>query len=148
ARRRGGAVLVGVFIPLLLTELWLRLAGSGIGTPRLPLPYDVETIERFSAGQNWVSFDSELGWVPTPNFDYKRTERYHHNSQGLRADREYAALPTAGVRRIAAYGDSITYCADRNLEECWTWLLERQLPESEVLNFGVPGYGPIQPLLP
>jgi hypothetical protein len=43
-----------------------------------------------------------------------------------------------------AYGDSYTYCEESRLDDCWTQVLERSLPNLEVLNFGVPGYGPDQ----
>jgi hypothetical protein len=58
----------------------------------------------------------------------------------LRAGRDYSSTPDSGVRRIAAYGDSFTYCEDVDIEDCWTSKLEELLPQGEVLNYGVSGY--------
>jgi hypothetical protein len=49
--------------------------------------------------------------------------------------------------RISAYGDSFTYCEEVDLADCWTPMLEQQLPHTEVLNYGVPGYAPDQAML-
>lgn len=69
---------------------------------------------------------------------------YRHNEAGLRANQEYAPTPPQGVKRLAAYGDSFTYCYEVDFNACWTRQLERLMPDAEVLNFGVPGYGPDQ----
>lgn len=42
---------------------------------------------------------------------------------------------------IAAFGDSFTYGAEVDADEAWPFLLDEQLPDAEVLNLGVPGYG-------
>ena len=47
--------------------------------------------------------DPLLGWTAKPGGS---AHLYHANAQGIRADREYALLPPAGVLRIAAFGDS------------------------------------------
>jgi hypothetical protein len=45
-------------------------------------------------------------------------------------------------RRIALVGDSYTFASDVNYEDSWGAQLEQQLgSETQVLNFGVPGYG-------
>ena len=116
-----------------------------LDAPRLPLGYDRPSLDRVAAGQAYVMFDADLGWVPTPGFDRARGEvRYRHNRDGLRADRDHTPTPAAGTRRIAAYGDSFTYCEEVDVADCWTRRLEELLPASEVLNFGVPGYAPDQ----
>ena len=40
---RVAAIVFGLALPLLLTELGLRLIAPGVGAPRLPLRYDVES---------------------------------------------------------------------------------------------------------
>lgn len=95
------------------------------------------------------SYDPELGWVPTPNFNGDGVQT---NSQGIRARREFAARATPGVRRIAFVGDSFTWGEQtwhgqiRN-EETFVAILERTLPAVETINLGVHGWGTDQQLL-
>lgn len=155
---RVSAIAFGLLLALGLAEFVLRVVAPGLGAPRLPLAYRADLLDRVAAGQSLYQFDVERGWVNTPGFD-GRTEQedaadasiglrqiaaYRHNSQGLRADREYAPRPAPGVRRIAAYGDSFTYCWSINFEDCWVRRLDQQLRRTEALDFGVPGYAPDQ----
>ncbi|HEV8239738.1 MAG TPA: SGNH/GDSL hydrolase family protein [Thermoanaerobaculia bacterium] len=88
--------------------------------------------------------DAELGWVVAP----KRNKRgYRSNRDAIRADREYAATPPPGVLRIAAFGDSFTHASDVANPVTWEARLEALDPKIEMLNFGVPGYGPDQAFL-
>ena len=69
------------------------------------------------------------------------------NAAGFRGVREYAVPKPPGVRRIVVIGDSFTFgerVADRHV---YTHVLEELLPGTEVLNFGVHGYGHDQMLL-
>jgi hypothetical protein len=142
---RLAAILLGLALSLALGELGLRLAGPRVGEPRLPLSYDRQAIDRLAVGDAYVTFDAQLGWLPTPSVDRVDGDvHYRHNAAGLRADRDFAPTPRPGVRRFAAYGDSFTYCEEVELEDCWTERLAEMLPNSEVLNFGVPGYAPDQ----
>lgn len=50
----------------------------------------------------------------------------------------------SGVRRLAAFGDSFTHCSEVTQKDCWVARLEDDSPGTEILNFGVPGYGPDQ----
>ena len=137
------ALLFGLALALAVAELAVRLAGAR--PARLPLSYDRQAIDLVASGQAYVSFDAELGWVPTPNStSVRRQVQYQHNHAGIRAGHEYTPFPAPGVRRYAAYGDSYTYCEEVQLDDCWTTMLEQRLPDTEVLNFGVPGYGPDQ----
>ena len=67
------------------------------------------------------------------------------NSQGFR-DRERTFERIAGAPRVLAVGDSITWGAGVSYDETFTALLERSLqttaPGAEVINVGVPGWGP------
>ncbi len=63
------------------------------------------------------------------------------NSAGFRGTREYAPAPAAGVVRVAAVGDSITFGYGVADDETYPHLLgERLGPGFEVLNAGVPGH--------
>jgi hypothetical protein len=143
--QRGIAVCCSVILAIVLAEVALRL-WSPIPTERLlPFTYHVERVRRIAAGDVSLGFDPYLGWAPTP--DRVRREDgivYLNNRRGLRADREYDEAPPVGVRRIAAFGDSFTYCAEVTQDDCWAARLARDLPTTEVLNFGVIGYGPDQ----
>lgn len=67
------------------------------------------------------------------------------NSQGFR-DRERTFERAPGVPRVLALGDSITWGAGVGYDETFTALLEGTLraaaPGAEVINVGVPGWGP------
>lgn len=89
-------------------------------------------------------FDPDLGWIGRPDY---RDELYSNNSIGLRGKREYPASPPDGVLRITAFGDSFVYGNEVGDDEVWTHQLEQLLPNAEVLNFGVGGYGTDQALL-
>jgi hypothetical protein len=149
---RLAAILFGLLLALALAEAGLRLAGPTLAharpslfSPRVPFPYDTAALDDLATGRTPVMLDPDLGWVNTPDFDQQGPTVYNrHNHAGMRADREYSPTPAPGVRRIAAYGDSFTYCDDVDLADCWTRRLEERLPNTEVLNFGVVAYGPDQ----
>ncbi|HEX2164550.1 MAG TPA: SGNH/GDSL hydrolase family protein [Thermoanaerobaculia bacterium] len=92
--------------------------------------------------------DPELGWTLRPGaFAPRPGGGYRANAQGLRAEREYAPAPPPGVVRVAAFGDSFTHGSDVAFPDTWTQRLERLAAGTEVLNFGVIGYGPGQAFL-
>ena len=90
-----------------------------------------------------------LLWVgkPSPSLTWtdNRGIDYHHNSAGIRSDKEFDKIPSENVLRIALFGDSYTYGSAANLEDTWAYHLEQELMSqgipNEVLNFGVGGYG-------
>jgi hypothetical protein len=130
---------------LAVAELGLRLWPPIPDDQLLPFPYNVDRVRRIADGDVSLGFDKDLGWRPTP--DRVRREDgaiYRVNRQGLRADREYAPEPPEGMRRIAAFGDSFTYCAEVTQDDCWVARLDTSWPHAELVNFGVPGYGPDQ----
>jgi hypothetical protein len=96
-------------------------------------------LERVLAGQEpYYPFDPELGWTVRPN---GRLPLYRANSQGIRADVDYAPEPPPGVLRIAAFGDSFVHGTEVANPDTWPALLAALRPDLEVLNFGVGGYG-------
>jgi hypothetical protein len=82
--------------------------------------------------------DPDLGWRPRAGI---RNGPDDVDSRSLRSKREYDAMPPDGVLRIAAFGDSFVYGSEVSTDECWPTVLERIRPDTEVLNYGVPGYG-------
>lgn len=70
------------------------------------------------------------------------------NSKGLR-DYEYSLEKPPNTFRIAVVGDSVTFGSGVNANESYPKILEELLKkeiESEVINFGVPGYNGDQEL--
>jgi hypothetical protein len=91
----------------------------------------------------WDTYHPLLGWTNAPG--YRSDERVPYsvtiNGQGLRASREYAALPPPAQRRIAFFGDSMVFGEEVDDDQTVPFHLERALAQSEILNFGVHGYG-------
>jgi hypothetical protein len=98
---------------------------------------------------NFFAYDSSLGWKFIPNETGHYVSRHEFrtkitiNSDGMR-DREYSLAKDSGRKRVAVLGDSFVSTLGVPYEETSTTLLETKLKNSEVLNFGVNGYGPIQ----
>ena len=120
---------------------FLRFARGIVYTPVLSelTSEQKEVLTAFvhSGGQG-LYFHQEpvLGWTPVGN-----------NSAGMRDSREYDPIPPENVLRIAAYGDSFTYGEDVAQHDAWAAQLAAGTPDLEVLNYGVPGYGPDQAYL-
>ena len=97
----------------------------------------------------WDRYDPRLGWTNQPGYrsDDRVPFRITINEQGLRADHEYAAEPAEGITRIAVVGDSTTFGEEVDDQQTLPVYLEQRLPDSEILNFGVHGYGAGQMLL-
>ncbi len=72
--------------------------------------------------------------------------RFQTNSNGMRW-REVSLPNLSRKERIALVGDSITFgcCAD-TLGKSFAGILDKRIPTPrfEVLNFGIPGYGPVE----
>ncbi|MEN6621000.1 MAG: SGNH/GDSL hydrolase family protein [Smithella sp.] len=98
-------------------------------------------------------YDSLLGWRMIPNKKAYFVSRHEFrtkisiNSAGMR-DKEYSIPKTVGKKRIAILGDSFTSSFGVYDNEAFAKIMEEKLlTGTEVLNFGVNGYGPTQELL-
>lgn len=108
-------------------------------------PWRRQMQEIVAADGTWYQrIDPELGWITIPG---AVTQDAAVTASGLRATHEYAAQPAPGVLRIAAFGDSFVHGDEVATDETWEAALERALPGTEVLNYGVGGYGLDQALL-
>lgn len=91
--------------------------------------------------------DALLGWFPQEGsqreFTGYRTISVRHNKYGFR-DHEYGAKSKP---RIAFLGDSFVWGFDAEAEERFTERLQQLIPQWEVLNLGVSGYGTDQEFL-
>jgi lysophospholipase L1-like esterase len=127
---RAGLLLAGIVLGLLLVEAILRLRGN---------PYDLVAPHP----------DPQLGYTLRPGLQANLGGVAHaFNSRGLR-DRDYPDEPGAGVTRILAVGDSITFAQSLPLDATYVKRLERMLNESrhgafEVIHAGVSGYNACQ----
>jgi hypothetical protein len=92
-------------------------------------------------------YDPDLGWAPVPNaraeFTGSRTISVQNNSIGLR-DIEH---DRGGGPRILFIGDSFTWGFDVEAKDRFTEILRAKLPQADIVNAGVPGYGTDQEYL-
>ncbi|MDQ8155460.1 MAG: SGNH/GDSL hydrolase family protein [Gemmatimonadota bacterium] len=95
--------------------------------------------------------DPDTGYVYIPNHEQRvvtleSSTRWHSNSMGLRADREYGEKPP-GTFRILALGDSFTVNTAVEANETWPGVLQQRFAQAnaatnvEVINAGHAGYG-------
>jgi hypothetical protein len=98
---------------------------------RVPAIYD--------ASYGLTLVDPELGWRPRPRGVAEAVQNV--SAQGLRGTREYSLSPPPGVVRLAVFGDSLVFGFLTGDTDCWPAIVERSVPEVEVLNYGVLGYG-------
>ncbi len=90
------------------------------------------------------------GWALKPdirNMSVFNGKILNSNSKGLRGKTEYEYQRTPGKRRIVILGDSFTFGEEVSDDETYSHYLESALPNTEVLNLGVQGYGNDQMLL-
>lgn len=137
--KRLAIMAAATVVALLLAEVALRLAGIG------------ETSEGIADN---YEFDDQLGWVPFQSREVLRSSPFfemhsvYFSADGFpttadrvndRADRD---VPT-----IALIGDSFTEAYQLRYEETFAYHLDRAIPDRQVVNLGVSGYGPAQYLL-
>ncbi len=92
-------------------------------------------------------YDKELGWFPISGEEHYYTGSrkifVKNNSVGFR-DRDHGPK---GKPRIIFLGDSFVWGYDVEQKERFTEKLQKLLPDYEILNFGVSGYGSDQEYL-
>ena len=94
-------------------------------------------------------------WSPTRGWALKanlrevpfRGKLVSSNSKGIRGSREFAYEKPAGMTRIVVLGDSFTFGEEVGDDETYSHHLQTLIPDSEVLNLGIHGYGHDQMLL-
>ena len=154
-RRAFFRILAGIIVVVAVeatargARAWIRARGGLITEPAYSgrLSDAQRTIIRtqiLGDQMAYTDYSPSLGWTIRP---HGTSTLYHANSRGIRATREFESYPGAGVVRIAAFGDSFTHGDDVADRDTWAARLESRLTRSEVLNFGVGGYGTDQALL-
>ena len=91
------------------------------------------------------------GWAVKPSLNnttpFGEGKFVNTNSKGLRGKTEYGYARVPGKKRILVLGDSFTFGTEVSDDETFSHYLESDLPDTEVLNLGVQGYGQDQMLL-
>jgi hypothetical protein len=99
----------------------------------------------------YSAYHPTRGWAVLPDIrnmtPFGKGKFVNTNSKGLRGTTEYPYTPTPGKERILVLGDSFTFGTDVSDDETYSHYLEAALPNIEVLNLGVQGYGQDQMLL-
>jgi hypothetical protein len=98
----------------------------------------------------FVVYHPIRGWTLPPGLSRVglwNNKTLHSNSRGLRGSTEHAYERPPGVLRILTFGDSFTFGEEVSDNETFSYDLEKLLPNSEVINFGMRGYGHDQMLL-
>ncbi|PWB73270.1 MAG: hypothetical protein C3F15_10035 [Holophagae bacterium] len=101
----------------------------------------------------YYSFDvyhPTRGWALKP--DLRDADPYgpgslNSNSAGMRGVREFSTEPADGMTRIVLLGDSFAFGEEVADSETFAHRLQELLPQVEVLNLGVHGYGHDQMLV-
>src|SRR5262245_16867203 len=105
---------------------------------------------KFATLYGFDIYDPIRGWAARPNVRNITVfgDRFlNTNSKGLRGSLEFDYARRPGVKRVLALGDSYTFGDGVSDDETFAYALSRLLPDTEVLNLGVHGYGHDQMLL-
>lgn len=95
-------------------------------------------------------YDSSKGWISKPNLrnmNVYDNKVLNTNSKGLRGKGEYSYDRNPKKVRIVLLGDSFTFGDEVNDNETYAYYLQEMLPDAEVINMGVHGYGHDQMLI-
>lgn len=143
-------VVVGELGVRLMSETDLdgnwRFLGQRVPPLQLPVAGINAAVQKFQASTEAVIIeDPDLGWVTRPN---SHNDLFTFNNIGVRvtsADRVYGLVAPAGVVRIQVFGDSFALGDEVSNAESWARRFEQRLNDTavptEVMNFGVNGYG-------
>lgn len=109
----------------------------------------------FRAGMSYLRFHSQLGFELDPNvgsFPYEQAclniRKVSIDSEGNRtSSTDTISSASNAALRIAVLGDSFMMAREVSDDENITAILGRAIDNSDVINFGVPGYGTIQAYL-
>ena len=159
-----GRVWVAKVLILVISLLVCIEGGSRLILSISPLRRRVTGFDDASWRLNWVrqhkahkeingeyaTYHQSRGWALRPgikDMSVFEGKILNTNSQGLRGKTEYNYQRTAGKQRILVLGDSFTFGTDVSDDESYSQYLESILPNVEVLNLGVQGYGQDQMLV-
>jgi hypothetical protein len=116
--------------------------------------YRLQWIRLHRIHQEWTGqyaiYHPTRGWALKP--DIKEllvfsNKILNSNSKGLRGKEEYQYERSAGKQRMVVLGDSFTFGEEVSDDETYSHDLQTSLPNTEILNLGVQGYGHDQMLM-
>lgn len=84
------------------------------------------------------TYNEYLGWSPTKNY---KSDDFNTNSIGIRANKEYSIFKKENILRIVTAGESSTLGERVKDNETYSYLMEKNIKNSEVMNFGGDKYG-------
>ena len=130
------------------TENYLKSAGRSTRVAPQSvlniLPSQLEVVGQICRNElRYHRISASLGWDIRPN---GVSPLYLANTQGIRAPHDYTPEMGSGHRRFIIMGDSYTHGDEVEYGDTWGAKLADRTG-SEVINLGVPGYGPDQALL-
>lgn len=134
-----------LFLAVAVLETTLRLIAIEIpsGTILLGeplLPQSLKAVVDNYRIDTFLSYDQTLGWIVRPNLS-TTDGLYYTSVEGLRTSKAGHKIKAPHATcRIALVGDSHTFGEELKFEETWGYLLQKHLPECQILNFGVGGY--------
>lgn len=148
-RGRLAALLLGVALSLLLAETLARLFAPDFRGFHVYPSGGMR--DNFMSQERLGQYDEKLGWRLRPDAEVRNeVMEFSHairtNSAGFRDD-ETSFERTGSRRRILLLGDSFCMGDGVEREEGIADRLERRLPDTEVINLAVNGYGTDQELL-
>ena len=127
------------FIFFVLSEIFLRVFYKE--------ELSLQKITCWDERNLFYQYDSSLGWFPVPDKKYiaeaSQIFKIKNNELGFR-DSSYRE---SSGRKIMFLGDSFTWGFDINEQDRFTDLLKQRLPDWQILNCGVSGYGTDQEYL-
>lgn len=135
------ALLLGLILAALLGEALARAYVSYTGDTQWPVLKG--RINAYHPLLGYHPIPRRRGRVSGPEFDI----RFGLNAQGLRMGRDVSEARTPGIARILLVGDSFTWGAGVPNAARYGDRLEALLPDTEVINMGVSGFGTDQQLL-
>ena len=138
----GALVIVVIGI---LAEAFTRMKGL---TPLIstPLIISIEPPGSYFARhptRGWAHLPGEFKLTIAGPYVFKVT----HASNSLRITHPLDAKTGGNKKEIWIFGCSLTHGWRLNDEETYPWLLQQDLKDYEVVNFGVDGYGSVQSLI-
>ena len=125
----------------------------------------LEANEEYTYIRNWVRehqksgtatyysfdmYDPYKGWIPKPNLrdvNAYNDKILNTNSKGLRGKKDFPYAKNRERLRILILGDSFTFGDEVSDNETYSHYLQEMLPDTEVINMGVHGYGHDQMLM-
>lgn len=96
------------------------------------------------------AYHPSRGWTLKPGIKDMvvfKNKILNSNSMGFRGKAEYSYARQSGKRRILVFGDSYSFGDEVSDGETYSHYLESIMPDTEVLNLGIHGYGHDQMLL-